>query len=379
MSTVSVSVNDLDQALQQCIKLAHGLPDTAWQYQSHRELSPIGWHIGHMVFVEYYWVYEQLLNSPVSEAQKNFYFPWLSPKPDRGKQLPDRDSHLAQLLQMHQQTLDALDNAGPGMQLMKDDYLLLFLIQHHKQHRETLHHVIMQHALNSYKESYSPETCITPCKAKHPDIVFEDGITLLGHGGGAIAYDNELPAHEHVLDNFAISRNPVSSAEYLGFIEDGGYRQQHNWSPDGWRWRTDNNITGPTHWRQHDNGRWYQVTGEGYKDLKASEPIYMLSHHEADAFANWAGFRLPTEWEWEHSHLQLAWGSCWEWCSNTFYPYPGFRAFPYDGYSTPWFDNRHYTLRGASHVTSRWIKRPSFRNFYTADTRHIFSGLRLAA
>lgn len=378
MPTVKPAVNDLDSALQQCIELACRLPLSAWQQQYHPDLSPAGWHLGHMVFIEHYWVYEQLLDIPVSDAEKNFYFPWLSPKAQRGQQLPDRDSHIPLLLQLHQQILDALQNADSEHRLMINNYLLLFLIQHHQQHRETLHQIAMQYALNSFKDNFSPGTTVSACNARPPDIEIKSDTFMLGHDGGAIAYDNEMPVHEYSVNSYTIGSEPVSCAEYLGFIEDDGYSNKRYWSEAGWQWRSNNTVSCPANWRQSENGRWYMINEQGPQNLADDVPVTMLSQYEAQAFASWSGCRLPTEMEWEYSHKQLNWGHCWEWCSNTFYPYPGFSAFPYDGYSMPWFDNKHFTLRGASHVTSDWIKRPSFRNFYTANTRHIFSGLRLA-
>ena len=383
IDTSKASTSDLDTALKQCIDLAQQLPTYTWQQQSHAELSPVGWHIGHMVLIERYWVYEKVMNRPVSDKEKELYFPWLSPKHERGQQLPAREDQLPLLYELHEQTLAALndvlaDNTTCEQELLNNNYLLLFLIQHHHQHREILHQIAQQHALEQH-DGYLPPDMPTATAVITPDISIAAATTRLGHNGDAIAYDNELPIHEHTLDSFHIASTAVSSAEYLGFIEDGGYEREDCWTPSGWRWRCEQQIDCPTNWRRHDNSRWYRIDYAGPRTIDGAAPVQMLSHYEAQAFARWAGFRLPTEMEWEHSQQRLKWGQCWEWCDNQFYPYPGFNAFPYEGYSRPWFDGKHYTLRGAAQFTSPWIKRPSFRNFYTADTRHIFSGLRLAA
>lgn len=118
----------------------------------------------------------------------------------------------------------------------------------------------------------------------------------------------------------------------------------------------------------------------GTRDLAADDPVSGVNHHEASAFARWAGARLPHEYEWESAarrRLLERSGAVWEWCANVFHPYIGFAAFPYEGYSVPYFDGRHFTLRGGSRLTQAPIRRPTFRNYYTAEKRHICAGIRL--
>ncbi|MDH5632876.1 MAG: SUMF1/EgtB/PvdO family nonheme iron enzyme [Gammaproteobacteria bacterium] len=387
---MKVTSLDLDQALQHGITIASRLPEHAWTTQFHPELSPVGWHIGHMVFIERYWLLEQVLGQPLQDLEKQLYFPWLSPKSLRGGQLPCRAQHLDRLLRLHEETVYVLNNLvadGHSHELLRDDYLLLFLVQHHHQHNETLMQVCQQYALQHSDPDFTPSSCPGGRDVISPSVLLESAMVTIGLLDDARAYDNEIPRHEVPVEEFSIASGPVSCAEYLGFVESAGYSRPEHWTPDGWRWLQQNNIALPGNWRRHDSGRYYIIdvaTGSlGPREMSAAEPVTLLSHHEASAFASWAGLRLPTEFEWEYSRSYKSFSEdqsnqCWEWCSNTFQPYPGFRPFPYDGYSTPWFDNRHYVLRGASRFTSDWIKRLSFRNFYTADTRHIFSGLRLA-
>jgi len=193
-------------------------------------------------------------------------------------------------------------------------------------------------------------------------------------------YDNEHPAFLVQLDEFHICRHPVSNAEYLKFIQEGGYRTAEYWSDEGWQWRTGNAVNMPHNWQYGDNGHPYVTDEYGSHPLQANAPLSGISYHEAAAFARWAGARLPHEYEWEAAKKLLLLdgdGTSWEWCGNPFHPYKGFTAYPYAGYSTPWFDGRHFTLRGGSRYTLSAIRRDTFRNYYQARTRHIHAGLRL--
>jgi iron(II)-dependent oxidoreductase len=210
------------------------------------------------------------------------------------------------------------------------------------------------------------------------------GTAGIGHADGPEPFDNELPCHEAAVHGFSIAERPVSNAEFLGFIEAGGYREARFWAKDGRLWLHASAACAPGHWRRDDDGHYYCIGPDGPVELAPEAAVTGLSRHEAAAFAAYAGARLPEEHEWEYAmkrrpELWASTGEGWEWCANAFYPYPGFRAFPYEGYSAPWFDGRHYALRGAGPYTRPRLRRASFRNFYTADKRHIFAGVRLAA
>jgi iron(II)-dependent oxidoreductase len=195
------------------------------------------------------------------------------------------------------------------------------------------------------------------------------------------AYDNERPRHEVTLDTAQVARYPVTNAEFLAFLHDGGYRRRECWSDAGWYWRERHGIEAPGLWRRDDAGRVHEITHAGPRALSGDSPVTGLSWWEAEAFARWAGARLPHEYEWEalaRTGALAGVGRVWEWCANPLHPYPGFRAFPYDGYSMPWFDGNHYVLRGGSEATHDTVRRVTFRNFHEPDKRHVFAGLRLA-
>jgi ergothioneine biosynthesis protein EgtB len=197
------------------------------------------------------------------------------------------------------------------------------------------------------------------------------------------------------LGAFALARHPVTQSQFAAFMADGGYRRHALWSRQGWAWRETEAVARPLHWRRD----------------APDHPVAGVSAYEAEAFCRWAGARLPTEFEWEHAARNLVvsaecgnlggvhlgttpvgrfpggrsadgaddlFGNVWEWTASDFAPYPGFRPWPYAGYSQAWFDGRHRVLRGGSWATRSFALRRSFRNWYVPETRQIFAGFRPA-
>lgn len=358
-------------------------PAADWRRAFHPDLSPAGWHIGHMATVEAFWIRKALLGEPLPAAWKALYFPDLIAKSARAEALPEKSDIVAFAQTTHTDNLAALARANPNHALLQDAYLLHFLLQHHAQHRETLAQIARQRAL-CLADAGRARFVAVPFRAtapKAPDLAFAAVEFDVGAAPGPLPYDNELPAHRVELRAFALGREAVSNGEYLGFMQAGGYDDARLWSTAGNAWRTDARAQAPQHWRRDGAGNWYAIESGGAANLAADAPVDGLSYFEAEAFARFALARLPHEHEWEYARRhspRLISGQVWEWCANAFYPYPGFRAFPYAGYSTPWFDGRHFVLRGSSRHTAATIARPTFRNFFTADQRHIFAGLRLA-
>ena len=376
-------IDELGQTQSLLLALIEDSNETSLRRQYHPDLSPLGWHLGHSVFIECLWLHDQIRgDNSLTRPITDLYTPPHTPKSERGRLLPPKNALLdwAQELQsFNRQTLSNLRRSGHRHPLLNDDYLIHFLIQHNSQHYESMLMILTQKALTELNADVASQQTLRAVTPRRDSIDIPAGHYRVG-GKRPTAFDNEIPPQRAELGRFAISKHPVSNAEYLAFMEDGGYRRQDLWEKAGWNWRQQHDMTHPDHWRQHQPGHWYAVGVRGEYQLAGDEPVSGINHYEARAFARWADGRLPHEYQWEAAcrigALEQT-GRVWEWCENTFHPYEGFSVFPYPEYSQPWFDGRHYSLRGGSLHTRPSIKRPSFRNFYEADKRHIFAGLRL--
>ncbi len=376
-------IEELEQTQSLLQALVESADATTFRSQYHPDLSPLGWHLGHCVFTECLWLHERIRgDDSVTAPIADFYTPPNTPKPERGRLLPAQGALLTWARELQSFNLHYLRNLRPEWErhpLLQDDYVLHFLIQHNSQHYETMVMVLTQKALAEHNlEGRSPQR-VQAASLRRARVDIPAGYYRIG-GKRPVACDNETPPQRADLGPYSISRYPVSNAEYLAFIEDDGYRRQALWEHDGWAWREQRAVQHPDHWCRSDDGNWYATGMRGTYQLAGDQPVSGVSHYEARAFARWAQARLPHEYQWEVAcrigALEQT-GRVWEWCGNTFHPYEGFQPFPYNEYSQPWFDGRHYSLRGGSLHTRPAIKRASFRNFYQADKRHIFAGLRL--
>jgi ergothioneine biosynthesis protein EgtB len=234
-------------------------------------------------------------------------------------------------------------------------------------------------------------------------VGFEGGLVETGHTGDGFCFDNELPRHRCWLEPFELGDRLVTNGEYQQFIDDGGYRRPELWLADGWTALQAGGWTAPLYWRQRD-GRAIEYTLHGALPRDPHRPVCHVSGYEADAYARWAGARLPTEQEWERAAstrpgpargvgdacfhpggerddgtLRELYGDCWQWTASAYAPYPGYRpaAGAIGEYNGKFMSNQ-LVLRGSSCVTHREQSRTSYRNFFYPVDRWQFSGIRLA-
>jgi gamma-glutamyl hercynylcysteine S-oxide synthase len=266
---------------------------------------------------------------------------------------------------------------GPGADnpLLRDGFVYEMLIAHEQQHNETMLQLLQMvdgyevprgigHLSPGQASGQLARRFEYPPVREMPNtpgtVRIGAGSYEIGASAQRFAYDNERPRHMVELEPFEIDRAPVSNAAYIEFME----------------------VTGaepPMYWERDGEEGWVLTTGGDRRPVDPSHPVLHVSWHEADAFARWAGERLPTEQEWEAAWPQLEGvGFAWEWTSSDFLPYPGFQAFPYREYSEAFFGDAYKVLRGGSWATHPNVRRPSFRNWDLPERRQIFAGIRCA-
>ncbi|WP_126456319.1 SUMF1/EgtB/PvdO family nonheme iron enzyme [Sulfuriflexus mobilis] len=394
MSIITADTLEQLQAVQRLINdTGRRLNEADYRRQYHTDLSPLGWHVGHCAFLETFWLRETLLGDDRATAGLHeLYFPENMPKPERGAALPGHGTHIEWCEQLQAENRALLLDPPARLRaqpLTENDYLARFLLQHHAQHYETMVMVLTQRQLQRTHADFTVAESLEPRLPGTEILCLAAGDYRIGNARGVDAFDNEVPVQEVSLPATRLAGQPVSNSNWLAFMQAGAYQTSQFWSAEGWQWCHENRAQHPEQWRKNHYGEWLGVAAEGPHELDGDAAVSGINYYEATAFVNWlrktspcfAEARLPHEYELEIARGQetlQAGGQVWEWCANTFHPYAGFNPFPYDSYSKPWFDGRHYTLRGSSPYTQAAVKRPSFRNFYTADKRHIFSGLRLA-
>jgi ergothioneine biosynthesis protein EgtB len=382
--------------------------------QTAAEASPAKWHLAHVS-----WFFETFLLREYLAGYREFHprFGYLfnsyyeqigkfQPRQQRGflsrptteeiyRYRAHVDEHMLRLLQA------AGDDAWPPIRQR-----LEIGLNHEQQHQELL---LTDLKLNLYANPLRPSYRDDLPEAPHstaPELgwkSFPGGVHEIGARGDGFAYDNEKPRHRTYLNPFRIATRPVSNREYLDFIGDGGYDKPALWLADGWSTLKRLNWGSPLYWESID-GEWWQFTLGGPRKLDLEQALCHVSYYEADAYATWAGKRLPTEAEWEiaadglavrgnlrdagHLHPVVAppgdgllqmYGDVWEHTASSYLPYPGFRAAPgaigeYNGK----FMCNQMVLRGGSCVTPADHIRASYRNFFYPHERWQFQGLRLA-
>ena len=346
--TANPLLGELESARRFLQRALAPVPEELWTQQPSAAYSPIGWHLGHVASVQARW----LLPGDPQPFGKHFD-PDVSEKSSRIR-LPSPHELRALLDDVLERVCAGL-RAGrvPGVLGLPETFLVQHIAQHELQHAE---HVQVIAALCEKRLHRMPPRVSVSAVGR---LELGGGRVLLGSPDRARAYDNERPQHEVELRPYWLDRAPVKAGEFARFVQAGGYREPQDWSEEGWAWRTKARVCAPI----------------GFREQEPEAPVTCLSWYEADAYARWRGARLPTEHELEAAKLAPA--GVWEWTASWFAPYPGFRPYPYQRYSVPWFGT-HRVLRGGSWATSPELVRPSFRNWYDPGVREIPGGFRCA-
>ena len=406
------SAADLADALQQSRQdtlstfaaFERALPDL--RVPQRPELNPPLWELGHIGWFQDWWLQRfaarsqgwradpELPRGPALQGDADSLYN--SSEVPHGRRwrlcLPDATQTRAQLAQQLRATL-ALLSESRGATAGGDDAALYFF-------RLVLLHEDMHHEASLYT-AQSLDVPIDPARWQPPNLPeppsplhFGAAPWRLGSEADAgFAFDNELGAHTVELEAVQIDTQVLRWADYLPFVEAGGYRQHRQasagptppplrwWTEAGHQWRLAQQLQAPRYLRA-DAAGWLQWRHGKWQRLDLSQPACHLSQHEALAWCAWAGRRLPTEAEWERAALSqpdaFRWGDVWEWTASAFSPYPGFVPHPYRDYSAPWFDGRP-VLRGGSFMTQPRIKHPRYRNFFAAQRNDIAAGFRRCA
>jgi ergothioneine biosynthesis protein EgtB len=282
-------------------------------------------------------------------------------------------------------------------------------MHHEQQHQELiLTDLKYNFACNPLRPAYVTPHSLPKVQAVPPLqwLSLPEGVFWVGHDGQGFAFDNESPRHRSFVEPFELATRLITNGEYLAFMADGGYERPEWWLSMGWETVQREGWRAPLYWERRQ-GRWWTMTLAGMQPLQEAEPVCHVSYYEADAYARWAGARLPTEVEWEIAARPLPitgnfveqqtfhpvavsqnpgavplaqmFGDVWEWTQSHYSPYPGYTATPgalgeYNGK----FMANQFVLRGGSCATSMSHMRPTYRNFFPADARWQFMGIRLA-
>jgi ergothioneine biosynthesis protein EgtB len=347
------------------------------------EVSPPKWHLAHTT-----WFFEEMLLAKFLNGYQRFHpryaFMFNSYYDTKGGHLPRSDRG-----NLSRPTVDEIHEYRAHIdqhmiQLLSDlpeeaSHMLEVGMNHEQQHQELLYtdikYILGHNPLYptyhvDFQETGKPEH-------DHGFIRIDGGKYKIGSRREGFSFDHEQPMHTVLINPFTIRNSLVTNAEYLAFMEEGGYQRPQYWHSDGWMWVKENNIDKPLYWL-HAQGTWYRYALSGLEKINPEEPVTHISFYEASAFAEWKGLRLPTEFEWEAAAEHFNWGLRWEYTNSAFLPYPGYEkpSGALGEYNGKFMVNA-MVLRGSAITTPADHSRRTYRNFFYPHLRWQFNGIRL--
>ncbi len=382
MSADSTILELFEQTRAQTLEIIESLSVEDLCVQPASFVSPIKWHIGHTT-----WIYEKTLQQVTSDPSFseaydlifNSYYKGIGAhwaQAERGHlSRPTLNQVLDYKKYIDEKILTALEKSI----VQKND--LRLAIEHEQQHQELIImdlKYILSLGLGLVDELPQFKKFTLPTTVKTEDKHFSGGIHSFGHKGSSFCYDNELPYHDELLQDFTLQTELVTNGDYIEFLHSSAFDNSSAWLSDGYDWKNKNKISLPLYWIKEKDDYFTNFFGVK-KPIDFNAPISHLSFYEADAYARFMGARLPTEFELELFFRESEQSPLWIWSSTSYHPYPGFK--PFEGFAKEYngkFMSGQMTLRGGCIATPKGHYRPSYRNFYRPTDRWQFSGIKLA-
>jgi gamma-glutamyl hercynylcysteine S-oxide synthase len=407
-------IADRLEAVRRCTAaIVDGLDDAVLTRAPRPYVSPPVWDLGHIAAYEELWVWCRAAGGQTAYPElQSAYDAFETPRAIRTRIRLLGPAEAREYLELTRtRTLEVLEGAAPvwDPELTADGFVFDLVGAHEAQHAETMLQEFVLGAVPVCGPAAVPPAFPAAEPTVSAVIEVDGGECEVGAPDGGFAYDCERPRHRVVVGPYAIARDPVSCGEFADFIADGGYRRDGLWSAAGRAWRDEEHAVAPAYWEPDGQGGWISRDLAGPCAVNPAAPVCHVSWFEAEAFARWAGARLPTEAEWERAAAGAAGGDAanlgirsagprapgtfgdvstvgcramlgdvWEWTATEFDGYPGFRAYPYREYAEVFFRGGYRVLRGGSWATQPHVASASFRNWDLPQRRQIFAGLRLA-
>jgi iron(II)-dependent oxidoreductase len=412
---------ELERVRARTLALLAPLSDDVLCRQPSPIVSPLVWDLAHIGHFEELWLVRALgAGGALAARTDDVYDASRHARSERTRlELFTPAEARSYLEQVRERTLATLSSARleGDDPLLRDAFVYGLVLQHELQHQETM--LLTLQLLGPVGYPLPDLGAATTGRQPWGEVRIDGGAAVVGTDDDPWAYDNERPSHEIELAPFWIDAVPVTNGAYAAFVAAGGYEDERLWTADGWRWRCESAVAMPGSWRREGGDAFSRERFGVREPVPEAEPVQHVCAHEADAFARWAGRRLPSEQEWETAarsdgrwpwgdapptpeRANLGWqrlspaaagslpagasaagvhqlvGDVWEWTSSTFGGWPGFEAFPYREYSEDFFGEGYRVLRGGSWATDPLVARTTFRNWDLPQRRQILAGLRTA-